>query len=484
MPTPANRTFVGYALAGFVGIALIGVGAMQRSSPFASHIEGAWPLELRTEGFPERWVGLLLVYAGVVVLVGAWYGLSIVGAGRPMRHLGAVLAAWTVPLFVMPPLFSRDVYAYAALGQLTSRGANPYRSSPTQLHDPSFLHFVDPLWQSAHAPYGPLFMDIGRATAAGAGPSIFAAVEGYRLVALVGIALLAVSIPTLARALGQPPSVAFVLAVLNPLVLLSLVAGAHNDALMLGLLVAGVALATRGHPVLGIMACALAAEVKIPGLIGVVFIGWAWAGAGAPVLRRARFVATAVLIGGVVMVAVSEVSGLGWGWLSNLSDPGTVVSWLDPATAVGLAASHLAHGLGATGSAHPFVVVARVLCLVAAAVIAVVMLVRSERYGLARSLGVALLAVVFLGPIVWPWYETWGIVFLALVDARWARRLLYVLTALGCVATVPAHIGVNAAEAVIMLVILAVLGVAMAMALAKTRAASLGARSGELVAQR
>ena len=40
---------------------------------------------------------------------------------------------------------------------------------------------------------------------------------------------------------------AFGLAVLNPAVLLVLLGGAHNDALMLGLLVAGCALARRHH---------------------------------------------------------------------------------------------------------------------------------------------------------------------------------------------------------------------------------------------
>ena len=322
-------------------------------------------------------------------------------------------------------------------------------------------------------------MDIGRVTASAAGPSIFSAIEGYRLAAVVGIVLIAVSIPTIARSLGQPPAPAFVLAVLNPLVLLTLVAGAHNDALMLGLLVAGIALATRGHWVLGIVSCALAAEVKIPGLIGVVFIGWTWAGAGAPALRRARTLTASVLIGGATMVVVSQVSGLGWGWLSNLSDPGTVVSWLDPASALGLAASHLAHGLGATAPAHHFVVVARLVGLVAAAVITVVMLVRSERYGLAKSMGIALLAVVFLGPIVWPWYETWGLVFLALVAAPWARRLLFVLTALGCVATVPSHFGLDAGEVAVMVVTLALVLGALVVALVKTRARthSLGRRA-------
>ena len=61
-------------------------------------------------------------------------------------------------------------------------------------------------------------------------------------------------------------------------------------------------------------------------------------------------------------------------------------------------------------------------------------------YGMARALGWSLLAVVFLGPIVWPWYETWGLVFLALAADVWSRRVVLVLSTVACFATVPAHV--------------------------------------------
>jgi hypothetical protein len=473
-----SRGFLGSAAAGFVGTALIALGVLSAGSPFTSDIEGSWPYQLSASLFGHQWVGMLLVYAGIVLLLGAWYCLSIGRADRPLRHLYGVLAAWVAPLLVMPPLFSRDVYAYAALGQLTARGVNPYRHSPADLHAPSFLHLVDPLWRQAHAPYGPLFMDIGRVLASASGNSVFVAVEGYRLVAVAGVLLIAASVPTIARSVGVAPSPAFVLAVLNPLVLLYLIGGAHNDALMLGLLVAGVAVATARHPVIGILLCALAAEVKIPGLIGVVFIGWAWAGRGAAPVRRLKFVTAAILIGGAAMVAVSEASGLGWGWLSNLSDPGTVISWLDPATALGLATTHGLHLIGVSAQVHPVVVVWRIIALAVAGVITVVMLVRSDRDGLPKSLGVSLLAIVFLGPIIWPWYETWAIVFLAFVARPWARRLLLVLTAVGCVATVPSHVTLTAGEVLVGAVALAALvAVMLRSVLGARRAAALASAS-------
>ena len=60
-----------------------------------------------------------------------------------------------------------------------------------------------------------------------------------RLWSVAGVALIAYCIPRLARLLRDGAGPVFMLAVLNPLTLLALVGGAHNDALMVGLLLAG-----------------------------------------------------------------------------------------------------------------------------------------------------------------------------------------------------------------------------------------------------
>ncbi len=48
-----------------------------------------------------------------------------------------------------------------------------------------------------------------------------------------------------------------------------------------------------------------------------------------------------------------------------------------------------------------------------ALVICLLLLARMERYGLAGSLGLGLIAVVALGPVVHPWYLLWGFVLVA-----------------------------------------------------------------------
>ena len=72
------------------------------------------------------------------------------------------------------------------------------------------------------------------------------------------------SVPRIARATGVDPVAALWLGVLNPLVLIHLVADAHNDALMLGLMMAGLALALERRPAVGAVLVTLAALVKAP----------------------------------------------------------------------------------------------------------------------------------------------------------------------------------------------------------------------------
>ena len=62
------------------------------------------------------------------------------------------------------------------------------------------------------------------------------------------------------------------LGALSPLALFSFVSSGHNDALMVGLLVAGVTLAVEGRLLAGLVLCALAATVKLPAAAAVVFL--------------------------------------------------------------------------------------------------------------------------------------------------------------------------------------------------------------------
>lgn len=425
------------ALLGFVALCAIVLGASLPSSPFKLEMAGTWFFgEPPPGGSSESFMlfGLVAVYGGLVLLIRVWYGLMKALARRPgvpVRYLGWILALWIVPMLVVAPIFSRDVYSYAAQGEMMSHHINPYDYGPYTLGAGPYVNPVDPLWLNTPAPYGPLFLLMDGLFASMSFHHVLATVVLLRLSAVAGVALIAACIPALARSFGRDHGSVYVMAVLNPLTILMLVGAAHNDALMLGLLVAGVTAARYRHPVWGVVLCALAAAIKVPAAIGIVYIGWEWAGRGVSWRQRVRPLLKAGSIASAIVLGLSWASGLGIGWIGNLDTPGTVRSWLAPATGIGMLISGTAHAVGLTGVPTTTVLSAtRVLGLTAAAGLSVWLLFRSERVGAVRAMGISMLLFVALGPVVQPWYLTWGVVLLAPVATRKLRAVLVAVSAL------------------------------------------------------
>ncbi len=426
------RLLVRPALLGFLAIVAIVVGVAQPSSPFTLKMPGAWFFGVPSSSSPAAtqqglFFGLVAVYGGLLLLMRVWYELTKTLSQRPrvqIKSLAIVFALWVVPLLVIPPLFSRDIYSYAAQGEMMSRGISPYRYGPDVLGAGGYVSQVDPLWGNAPAPYGPLFLLLDGLITKVSLHHELPNLIGLRLLELLGVVLIAVFIPKLARAYGRDPGAAFALAVLNPVVVLHLIGGAHNDALMLGLLVAGITMAKKGRPVLGVILCTLAAAVKVPAALGVVYVGWQWMGPGIPWRQKLRPMITAGIISLGVMQLLAVITGLGWGWVLNLATPGTVRSWLAPVTAIGLIGDHLAHALGIGIPGHVIISVARVLGLGIAAALGLMLLWKSDRVGPIKAMGLTLLLVVALGPVVQPWYLTWGLVIMAPVATGRLRSMI------------------------------------------------------------
>ncbi|MGD0944456.1 MAG: polyprenol phosphomannose-dependent alpha 1,6 mannosyltransferase MptB [Acidimicrobiales bacterium] len=453
--TPVVRLLAAPAVFGFVSAVAITWGASLPSSPFTwktctGIVPGSvtacrpWffgiPPPPVVAGAPlpadkNLFIGLVAVYGGMVLMMQAWIALVRVArrhTGLPVRFFAAVFAAWTAPLLVVAPLFSRDAYSYAAQGEMMSRGINPYLFGPGMIGVNAFSGLVDKLWANVTSPYGPVFLWIAGVNATVVRHNELFAVVGFRLLALVGVLMIAVFVPRLARSYGRDASVAFVLAVLNPLVLLHLVAGAHNDALMIGCLVVGLSLARDGRPVLGVLLCTVGAMIKVPAFIGVVYIGWGWAGDEASWRSRLRPTISATVLAAAVMTAVSQMVGLGWGWVSALGNPGTVRSWIDPPTAVGLWGAKLVAALGLGNHQSLLLNGARTLGLLLAATIAAHLLWHAKGAATMRAMGLTLMAVVFLGPTVQPWYLAWSVVVLATIATHRLRVLVIMLSCVSC----------------------------------------------------
>ena len=458
--TQVARSLAVPAFFGFLSAVAITWGASQPSSPFTwKSCTGIFPGSVTVchpwffgipappviTGAPlpadkNLFIGLVAVYGGMVLLMQSWIALIRVARrnrGLPVRFFGAVFAAWTLPLCVVAPLFSRDAYSYAAQGEMMSRGISPYLFGPAVLGVNAFSGLVDKLWANVTSPYGPLFLWLAGMNATVVHHNELLAVVGFRVLAVVGVLLIAVFVPRLARSYGRDPSVAFTLAVLNPVVLIHLVAGAHNDALMIGCLVAGLALAREGRPGLGVVLCTVGAMIKIPAFIGVVYKGLGWLGDEAPWRSRVRPTITATAFALVLMTAVSQMVGLGWGWVSALSNPGTVRSWIDPPTAIGLWVARLVSYAGLGYHQSLYLNGVRDLGLTIAAVIGVRLLFRAKGAETMRAMGVTMLAVVFLGPSVQPWYLAWSVVLLATIAEHRLRVLVIVLSCVSCFLGLP-----------------------------------------------
>ncbi len=423
------------AVLGFVALVAVVVGASFPSSPFKLEMAGTWffgvPSATGSASNAFLLLGLVAVYGGLVLLMRVWYGLIKALSRRPGVPLGYllwILALWLIPMLVVAPVFSRDVFSYAAQGEMMSRHINPYLYGPGTLGAGPFPNPVDPLWINTPAPYGPLFLMVDGFFASVSLHNELVTVVLLRLLSVLGVALIAYCIPKLARSYGRDVGPAFTLAVLNPLVLLTLVGGAHNDAIMVGLLVAGITAARCKHPVWGVILCTLAAAIKAPAALGIIYVAWDWLGPGIPWRQRVRPLITAALVALAVMAVLSEVSGLGWGWIANLETPGTVRSWLAPATGIGMLLSGTAHMVGLGVSSAAVLSVTRVLGLFGAAAAAVYLLWNSDRIGSLKALGLSLLLFTVLGPVVQPWYLTWGLILLApIAVGRW-RTMIIVLS--------------------------------------------------------
>ena len=426
------------ALLGFVALVAIAVGSSFPNSPFKLDMPGTWFFGVPSTDTSANasnqtllMLGLLLVYGGLVLLLRVWIQLSKAlkaRPGAPTKWLMWIFVLWVIPMLVIAPLFSRDVFSYAAQGEMVSHHISPYIYGPFTLGSGPYVNPVDSLWGNTPAPYGPLFLIIDGFLATISLHNAMATVIALRLLEFAAIALLAYCIPKLARSFGRDAGEAFSLSVLNPIVILTLIGGAHNDALMVALLVAGLTAARLKHPVWGIVLCALAAAVKAPAALGILYIGWEWLGTGIPFRQRLRPVAIAGVISASVLGALTLISGLGLGWINNLLTPGTVKSWDAPATSLGMALTGLAHVVGFNVAQGGVLSVTRLIGLVIAVGLGIWLLKESDRIGELNAIGLTLMFFVILGPVVQPWYLTWGLVLLAPVAEGKIRTTLIALS--------------------------------------------------------
>ena len=335
------------------------------------------------------------------------------------------------------------------------------------------------------APYGPLWLLLGKGVAALVGAHVAISVAAIRLIAMLGLVLLASALPRLATRAGGRADVAMWLVVANPATLILGVGGGHNDLLMIGLMSTGLVLVTRSPAtwrglVAGTIILTAAVAVKSPAVIAVAFAVPLWLrGTHGQAVRTRRRAVHAVTIVGVTsalsFTAVTLLSGLGVGWVRQANSSASVVSWMSlPSSVAILSDLMLGRGHGALkldGAMTQFRTAGTVLSI--AILIGLWALSMRESAGfVGRSLSwswlagrsvwqllaLAMLSVVVLGPSVQPWYFTWGLAVVAATSL--GRRPVAVMAglSLGMVAMIrPNGVGLQMNPSVLALLGLPVL---------------------------
>ncbi len=257
------------------------------------------------------------MWAGFLAYLGVLRAAPRLG----VRFVGALIVAAVLAFACAPVLLSHDAFSYLDYARLGVRhGLDPYLNAPDAAPtDPVFAHVT---WTDTPSAYGPLFT---LATYPLAWLPIWLAVAVLKAVAAASVLGIAWVVSRLAAWRGVDPAQAAAFVALNPLVLVHVVGGAHNDGLddaPRDVGVAALASAARPPPQRLLVASAaikssslfvapfaLVAAARDSTLTGrKVHHGWTFR----PVNRGAvaRFV-----LGGVAAALVLGAAGyLGFGW--------------------------------------------------------------------------------------------------------------------------------------------------------------------------
>ena len=387
---------------------------LARLTPPSFAVDLAQPLAVATS-----WGGFgAISLALVIAMLGATFVpyLMLLRRPPPVRVTIAAAACAMLAGMLFKPVFSSDVYAYAAYGEMARTGLNPYAHFGLPLADPVFRAA---LWQWPQLPvcvYGEGFVALARALATiFARAPVVVELNSFRICAMAahlsGIALAAFAAGSNVRA--RRFAAAFLGC--NPLVLWSAIEG-HNDAIMIAVALAAVAIARR--PAMALAVAALAASVKLPATAVV---------AALTVRLRARAGARLGLTAACSIVAISYAR---WadGVRSSLAPHGSYDPHASTAALIWLLTRQAA-------AARPILPVAITVLLVAAAGIAFVVLSKPLT-GANRYLAAAC-ALWIAVPNPYPWYGSWILAMAAFAEDARLRNLALAIAGLALLRYVP-----------------------------------------------
>jgi alpha-1,6-mannosyltransferase len=372
----------------------------------------------------------------LLLLVGAFAGLgALVLLEQRRRELprrlvigatGAVLAL----AVVVPPVQSNDLWLYAAYGRMVSEhGTSPYEAPPSRFRDDPLYPRIDRVWRGTRSLYGPGFIALAAAGTAVTGDSALA----VRLL-FQGLAAAAIAIALLLVDRRTKDPMAWLLVGVNPVVVVGVVNGGHNDALVALALLAGVLLAMVRRPILAGIAVALGVSVKIFILLPLAaLLVWLWRRQGLRAALVVGGVAVGIVVGGYLLAGGRTA-------IEPLGEAENQVSrssiWNAPRREITF--DLIDDGVrGKVAGAIASDRVTRWANLTVAGLALLLVAPRLRAQTPVLLVGGATLAYLLAGAYVVPWYAVWALPLLALAPRSWVTGITLAVAAVVSLAYVP-----------------------------------------------
>src|SRR5579875_139765 len=223
----------------------------------------------------------------------AYAALMPLARHLPTRALVALLALLYLICLIGPILLSTDVFSYIAYARMGAiHGLNPYVYAPANIaHDPIYP-FVGGDWIFTQTAYGPLYTLLSYPFAF---LGVVGAIWGMKALALGGCVAMDWLAWRCAQLRSIDPRTALIVVGANPLVVIYSLASAHNDFLMIALMMLAIFL-TIGAPVAAEGSAAAGSTARVP-----------TGGRRAMTLRREAWAAAALVVGALVKATVAAI---------------------------------------------------------------------------------------------------------------------------------------------------------------------------------
>ena len=184
-----------------------------------------------------------LYYAGLCVALVLYAGVLALATSISRRAAVVAVVSLHLLFALAPPLLSQDVFSYIAYARLgVEHGLNPYTHAPLDIPGDPVYGFAGS--KDAVSVYGPLFTLLTYPLSPLGVPAALWLLKAVAALASLGIVAL---VWRGATALGLDPRLGALFVGLNPDVLVHVVGGAHNEALVMLLVTAGLVAYTAGR---------------------------------------------------------------------------------------------------------------------------------------------------------------------------------------------------------------------------------------------